>query len=374
MKRSWIILALTTFIVSGLTVPVLGQQSPGLKALVEGARKEGRLDVMFPSSMSEKGARELSAAFNKRFGLNVQVNADLAGQESQKFNQAVVETKTGIPPTFDLMQGENDNQIMLWDVGGAEPVENWDALLGEVAPEAHKVRQKVSPLILAGYGFLWSTRTTALLYNPKIISDKELPRTWKEMGEVKYRGAFSVPPWIGPALMGIVKYDREEWLEVVRSWGRNKPQILTFRAGVERMLLGDLKFLYGNAGIYFEEKAKDPNAPIGLRFFDDLTTVRQVMYVVRKGARNPNAAKLFALWVTGTEANAIISKHSPDVENVVLGRGYATEMMLKIFRDRKIEPVSWFDTIETLQKFRWFETQGGKDYSRAIARAQREGK
>lgn len=153
-----------------------------LQQVVEGARKEGELDLMIVSSQGEKGGKDLIDAFKRRFGLEIKLNADLSGNESQKFNQATVEAKSGIPPTFDLMPGETTNILQLKDAGGAEPIPNWEALLGEIAPEAYKVRNKVSPMGLTGYGFVWSTRTVALLYNTKLISERELPRTWKEMG------------------------------------------------------------------------------------------------------------------------------------------------------------------------------------------------
>lgn len=375
MRRNLLVifLGVITLSTSGILIFAgKSHASPALDRLIEGARKEGELDVMIPS-VGEKGAREIAAAFNKRFGLNIRVNGDLAGQESQKFNQAVAETKSGIPPTFDLMQGEASNILNLKDAGGAEQVENWRSLMVEIVPETQKVAEKLSPSILAGYGFLWSTRAVALLYNPKIISERELPKTWKEMGDPKYRGAYSVPPWISVALMGLLKYDKAEWLEIVKSWGRNKRQVLTYAAGVERMLLGDLKFNYSNAGYYFEQKANDPKAPIGLKFFEDLTTLRQVLYVTRKGAKHPNAAKLYAIWSTGAESNDLVSKYSPDVENLVLGRGATTEEILKTFKQKNITPVSWFDSPKELEKFLWFETKEGKEYSRSIAKAQREG-
>ena len=68
-------------------------------------------------------------------------------------------------------------------------------------------------------------------------------------------------------MFGMLKYDKNEWLDTVRSWGRNKGHMLAFAAGIERLLLGELSFLYANAYYYFEQKALDPNAPIGLSFF-----------------------------------------------------------------------------------------------------------
>ena len=208
---------------------VLAQQAnPALKALIEGARKEGQLDLMITSSQGEKGAAELSEAFKKRFGLEIKMNYDLSGLESQKINQAVAETKAGVPPVFDLMQSEPPETLPLLTAGGIELIENWEALLAEISPEAYKVKEKISPSILKGYGFLWGTRLTVMVYNPKLISEGEVPKMWKEMGNPKYRGAFSVPPWIGVARMGIWKYDKDEWLEIGKSFPRKKPEDLNF--------------------------------------------------------------------------------------------------------------------------------------------------
>jgi iron(III) transport system substrate-binding protein len=359
-----------------VAAPALAQRStasPALQRLVDGARKEGQLDLMIVSSLGEKGSKELIAAFKKRFGLEITINADLSGQESQKFNRAVAEIKAGIPPTFDLMEGPAETVLSLKDAGGTDRVEDWQNLLAEIAPEAYKVRDRVSAFILAGYGFVWSTRTTAILYNSENISEKDLPRTWKDLGNPKYRGMFSVPPWTTIPLLGLLKYEKSEWLELVRAIGRNKRDILTYDAGVERVLLGDLKFTFGNADSYFEQKQKDPKAPIGLTFFEDLTTIRPTSYVVRKGTAHPNAAKLFALWATGTEANEILEKFGI-IENSVLGTGSISLKIAKTLQSRHIKPLSWFDSQQTAEKFLWLSTPEGMEYSRAMAKAQREGK
>ena len=350
-----------------------GQADGVLQKLIEAARADGELDLMIGSSQGEKGARELIETFKRRFGLDIKLNADLSGQESQKFNQAVTETKSGLRPTFDLMAGQADNVLSLKEADGAERIENWESVLAQISPVAYGVRSKISPGILAGFGFLWSTRTVGILYNPKLISERELPRTWKDMGNPKYREAFSLPPWTDVPQMGLLKYDKEELLDMVRSWSKNKRETLTYIAAAQRMLLGELKFLYGNTDLYFEHKGKDPNAPIGLTFFDDITTHAQVMYVLRKGAKHANAAKLFALWATGEEANPIFERYA-SVENLALGSGPVTKQILKTLNERNIKPVSWFDNAENLAKFRWLGTEEGKRFSRSLALALREGK
>jgi len=366
------LLAIIVIVLPGPRV-ALAQKADGMvQRLIEGARREGQLDLMITSSQGEKGAQELLDAFKRRFGLGITTNADLSGQESQKFNQAIAETKGGIPPTFDLMQGEPPVTLNLFRARGIEEIPNWEVLLAQIAPEAYKVKERVSPGDLAGAGFLWATRTSGLFYNPKLISERELPRTWKQMGDPKYRGAFSMPPWTTITLMGLLKYEKKEWLEIVRSWGRNKPQTLNYSAGIERMLLGDLKFLEANDYYYFEHKAKDSKAPIALTYFDDFTPLREVMYVVRRGARHPNAAKLFALWAAGSEANAVFEKHAFQT-NVTLGKGPVSQKVVKVLKERNIKPLSWFENTESSEKFRWLATKEGEEYSRTIAKAQRDG-
>jgi ABC-type Fe3+ transport system substrate-binding protein len=328
---------------------------------------------MVTSSQGELGTKELTDAFKRRFGINITVSADLSGQESQKFNQAVAETRAGIPPTFDLMQGEPPVVLELSQAGGIDRIENWESLLAHIAPDAYKHRDKISPVGVAGYGFLWATRIAVLLYNPKIISEREIPEQWKDLGNSKYRGAFSIPPWTTITLMGLLKYDKTEWLEVVKSWGQLKPQVLHYAAAFQRIMLGEFKFAETTANLYFSHKAKDPNAPIEISFFSDFTPLREVFYVVRKGARHPNAAKLFALWATSGEANEIFEKYAFS-ENLFLGRGPITRKIVHLLEQRRIKPVSWFESTKSLEKFLWLGTEEGRKYTQAIARAQREGR
>lgn len=42
--------------------------------------------------------------------------------------------------------------------------------------------------------------------------------------------------------------------------------------------------------------------------------------------------------------------------------------------NERIKPANWFDNEQNLEKFRWLSGDEGKEYAKAIARAQREGK
>src|SRR5262245_14165929 len=349
--------------------------SSGLKSLVDGARREGRLNVTVVTSQGAKGGEALGEAFKRRFGLaDMKVAFYLNQGTAGDAHKAIAEYQSGIPPTFDAMYFVDEAVLLLKDSKAISRIDNWQPLLAEIAPEAYKVKDKLSPQPFDGYAFTWATRINAILYNPKLISREELPKTLTEYGNPKYKGKYSVPPWITRAIMGTLKYDKEEWLNVVRSWGRNKGHMLAFNAGIDRLLLGELAFLAANDYYYYAEKDKDRNAPIGLSFFEDLTTLHRAMNVVLEGARNANAAKLFVLWSMGAEASLLFQKYSY-APNVYLGkRGPLSAAIVSELEKRNIKPVTWFDSPQTIKEFLWYETAEGKKYAQALDRAQREGK
>ena len=199
--------------------------------------------------------------------------------------------------------GPDHRAFEVKEADGLERVDNWEAILKEISPEAYAVRQKVSPLDIAGYAFLWANRIKCLNYNTDLITEAELPQTIADLGNPKYKGAFSLSPFVTDAEFGTLIYPRDKWMEIVRTWGALNPAIMTYEAGVQRMLLGEFKFLPSNGEYIFEVKGKNPKAPIGVSFFKDLTANSYVFHMVRKNAKNPNAAKLFTLWTTTPEAN-----------------------------------------------------------------------
>lgn len=349
------------------------EQAPGqrqLRQLVEGAKKEGQLNVSLVSSLTERGARELNQAFNRRFNLDINFNVHL-GETSRQFPQVMEELKMGLPPSFDAMYVSETFILHLLKAGGIERIDNWEPLLREVSPEADRNRDQVSPLDLNGYAFAWGTRVKVINYNTDLISEKELPATRVEMGDPKYAGAFFLPPFITDAEYGILVYPKERWLEIVKSWSRSKPPILNYEAGLQRMFLGEFKFAPSNDYYMFKHKGRDPKTPIGLAFFKDINPLTFAWHAVRKGAKNPNAAKLFTLWATGAEANRIFENLDYSATgNLILGTGPMSVQIKEAISKRDVKLVSWWDNKKNQEVLRWYASDEGRAYSKELAAAQ----
>ena len=358
-------------IFSGLAVAAEQPSKPRpVQQLVDGARKEGQVNLFLVTSLTDRGAKELNQAFNKRFGLNVKFNSTL-GDASRQFSQTVQELKMGLPSSFDGMYVSETFVFQMLAEGAVERVEGWEELLKEISPEAYAVRDKVSPLDLNGYAFAWGTRAKVMNYNTDLIAAKDLPKTRVEMGDAKYAGMYFMPPFITDAEYGILVYPKDKWLEVVRTWGKSKPTILAYDAGLQRMLLGEFKFAQSNDYYMFKYKSRDPKTPIGLAFYNDLTPLTYAWHVVRKGAKSPNAAKLFALWATTSEANRIFENLDyAATGNLLLKTGPMSRQISQALDKENIKPVSWWDSKKNQDLLRWYATDEGRAYSRELSAAQ----
>ena len=180
------------------------------------------------------------------------------------------------------MYGPDHRAFEVKEAGGLQKIDNWEALLKEMSPEAYAVRQRISPLDIAGYGFLWANRIKNLNFNTELITEGDLPQTTVDLGNPKYQGMFALSPFVTDAEFGLLVYPKERWMEIVRSWGALNPSIMTYESAIQRMLLGEFKFMPSNGEYYYEIKKKNPKAPIGIGFFKDLTANSYVFHVVRK--------------------------------------------------------------------------------------------
>jgi len=352
--------------------PTKGKQL--LDELVRKAMQEGELVATMSSSWSKTLVRPLGDAFKKRFGLDIKVT--LANVESsQHFAMAIAETQAGAPPTYDAVQGTDSETMQLHGAGGTQRIENWEALLAEINPlvRSGKVRpEEITQGPLRGHSFMFMANVKQLIYNTKLISEKDLPRTHTELGTPKYKGKFSQPPWTTHWDIGLAvfeKPDRNEWVDVVRRAGKNGGAVLYESPGVQRVILGEFAFVLAQDRYMRQIFAKDPKAPIASRFFDDYNGLTGFYHSVRTRARHPAAGTLFALWMTTPEAQAIWQPS--DLQAVPYGESKIDREFRLSIEKSKARVIGWLDNEKTLELLRWSGTEEGRKYLEAVARAIR---
>ena len=346
-----------------------------LSDLVSAAKKEGALNAAVISSLHGRAHPKLGEAFKKRFGLDIDVTITNI-RSTAHYGRAAAATRTGAAPTYDTIEGSELSNIQLIAVGGAQKIDNWQALLADINPmvKSGKVRpEQISPNPFTGVGFKYMARVKGLLYNPKLISETELPKTHSDLANPKYKGMWTQPPWtshweVGPLVFP--ELGKEKWLDVVRKAGKTAGAVQSASKGVQRILLGE--FAFGLANTYEALRARDldPDAPIRVTHFKDYNQTNSGYYIVRKGARHAAAGTLFALWMGTPEAKNIW-------QPIVYGTQYEwgesklDRTVRGLIKKSGARVVDYLESEESLALLKWYGTEEGRNYSKALGQAIR---
>ncbi len=346
-----------------------------LRELISKARQEGALNASATTSMNPTTAAKLAAAFKKRFGLDIEVTVTILS-DTRHYPKAAVATKAGVVPTYDVISGSDKNNIQLVALGGVQKINGWEALLYEINPlvRSGKVRpNQLSPVPLTGYAFQFMNRLKGIVYNTKLISKGELPKTHAELADPKYEGKWTQPPWSSHWDIGTLVFpnlSQEEWLATVRKAGKNAGAVQPDVAGVKRVALGEFAFGIINTFQFLKIKSKDPQAPIEMTYFKDYNQVNAAYYIVRKDARHPAAATLFALWMETPEAKAIWQPATFETQ-FLWGEGELERKIKQYLRESGGKVVNVLDSQRGLEFLKWIGTPEGRKYRKAVGRAIR---
>jgi len=368
--RFRLLLAVASVVVA-FAPPVQAQVGGGklLDELVLGAKKEKELVIGWPGDITPGKESRVNEVFNKRFGLTIKFGGSQK-ESTDTTAEAILETRQGLTPTYNVLEMPDVRGSVLVRAGATERIENWDALLKAIDPTVKS--NLVSPGgPLQGHAFAWGHRQKVLIYNPKMIKESELPKTLREMADPKFKGKFSLSPWVSDAQWGILVYPRDAWLETVKGMGRNITGTYRYTDGIQRMLLGEFPFLPANADYYWRFKKQDPKAPIGVALFEDLNALEYSVYLVRKGSRSPNGAKLFALWAATSEANKLWEDEFGQSGSLALPSSTVGVEITRLFTNKKAKLTSYWDSAKGAEIVEFYTTKEGAEYAKALGAAQR---
>lgn len=374
LEPTWLSLTRQPVEVQAATVTPAAKGKELLDELIRKANEEGELVTTIQSSWPKTLIPPLADTFKKRFGLHTKLTiANM--RPAQHYPVAIAETQAGAPPTYDVVQGDDAETMQLIGAGGIQKIENWEVLLAEVNPPVRsgKVRaNQISRGPFAGSAFLILSNLKLIIYNTRLISEKELPKTHAELMDPKYKGKFAQPPWtshweIAPAALGDL--DKQGWLEVVRKAGRNAAAVLHEVLAAQRVVLGEFAFSLAATNHPSQILAKDPKVPIGFMFFEDYNEITGVYYAMRTRTRRPAAATLFALWMTTPEAQAIYQPM--DMQAVPYGESKIDQDFKHNIEKLGAKAIGFLDNERTVELLKWYRTEEGTKYLDAMARAIR---
>ncbi len=334
-----------------------------LDRLIAGAKKEQKLTVTLFPRISPEVAAKMEAAFNARYGLSIKVEADLTGRYSTKAAQGVIEQNTGAPPSYDVMVLPEAAFEVLDGAKAVEPIADWDQMLPEGADKT------ISPGPIQGRGFIAYDLYWGFSYNSDKIASADMPSTMPDFGKPQYKGKMAISDFATNWTYALMRYSPDEFLKIVAGWGANQIVMMHPEQMAQHLALGEysLGLDQTTEQVVSAQKA---GQNIKMAVWKDVVPHGVLVYAVRKGAKSPNAAKLFTLWLTGREAVAFVGQ-STEVGSRLYAGSEAIDLALKLAGAAGVKPVGFFDSDETYKTLHWLGTKDGDDYNRKLTNAMR---
>ncbi len=266
--------------------------------LVAAAKKEGAIEFYGPATLTPKGAQDLVAAFNKRYGLSVTLNYYPSANMVRDTARVVTEGASGQPPEWDLMIVTDAQHATL---------------------SLRKMHQKfdyralgVNPKLIEydGGSVSFANQYVLPAYNKNVLPAKEVPKSWEDLLDPKWRGG-KLGVSIAThhfARLTVGAWGEEKGAKYVKALAEQKPILGNPGEISTKLQLGEI-LVYVNQIDSFIYEAKKTGAP--LVFAEGIEPVISPSYHagVPKGARHPGVAHLFAAFLTTPEAQELWEKY-----------------------------------------------------------------
>ena len=278
-------------------------QTPTYEQILEGARKEGRLFVAVSSPGTPQAHATIAKAFNERFGLNITVEWN-AANPVQTGTKLIAERGRAGGSVDVVGAGGAQEASVLFERQILKPYP-WAVVFGKQFPQIEEVTNGVMkdlrgaalPILDAVYGMSW---------NPKLIKDEDVPNTWAELLKSEWRGRFAINAFsLNPLDYYSFALGKDETLKMAKATLGNKPVLERGTAAATRAIsVGQAPV--GISAFHIAGRSEG----VKFKLFSDFIPLNNLYIYVPETAPNPNAARLFAAWLT-TEGITVANAQEP---------------------------------------------------------------
>jgi iron(III) transport system substrate-binding protein len=257
---------------------------PVLQELYEKAKAEKEVYIW---SSGPDPIAWINAAFSKRFpGIEVKTLAD-----QRATSKLIAESRAG-KVTAD---------VFAWSLGGTIEIDK-RGLLEKVDWQRYGVQP--SDIFFNGNAASYYSYVYAITYPKGKFTEADLPKTWKDLLDPKWKGRLVASDFLMPRIMG---YFAMEWGEAEAvKWAQallkdqnllvtNAPAINFLRSGERDIIIADGSHAY----IGYRQQGMDTAS----KMLDYVPATQFIVSLV-KSAPHPNAAQLLLAWLVSDDGRA----------------------------------------------------------------------
>jgi iron(III) transport system substrate-binding protein len=304
--------SLRLFLSGIITALMLVSHAPAapLDDLIAAAAKEGTLNFYGPSSLKADGAQAFAQAFNKKYRSNINVIFIPSGSMTRDVGKVATQAATGAPPEWDVMVATDAHHASLWLRKLHKPF-NYKSL---------GVDEKLIDHDSSAISFVHQYIVPA--YNNKMVSSQDVPKSWEDLLNPKWKGKLGVTTathHLGRLATG--PWGEEKTTAYVKALAQQNPVVGQLGPTYTRLQLGEILVAFTLTDSYIF-LAKQTGAPVAAA--EEVQPVIAPSYHVGvlKGARHPNAAHLFAVFMTAPEAQQLWERESGVSSALIPGTAY----------------------------------------------------
>ena len=332
MLKTTLAAALTTVFASAALAQVPAGYPADYQKIIDGAKKEGKLVIY--GATDSKATQPLIKDFSAQFpGISVEYN-DM--NSTEVYNRFISEVAAGGNTADVMWSSAMDLQLRLASDGYALKYKSVEA--GKIPGWAIWDDQ--------AYGTTFEP--AAIVYNKRLLDPKEVPQTHadfvKLIQQPKFKDKVTTydieKSGVGFMLMAQDARVNPKFTDLLGAFGEAKVRVQSSTGTMmERISSGENLIGYNVVGSYALVRAKtDPS--IGVVMPKDYTLVLSRVLFINKGAKNPNAAKLWLDYMLSHRAQNIIANESKlfAIRDDVTGEATSAALIKQVGKDN-VKPV-----------------------------------
>jgi iron(III) transport system substrate-binding protein len=312
MSRREIVLVFAVLGMLGGMIPeTLPAAEPGTQRIVEMAIKAGELDSArkgevryWSNSPTGKELVEIEKAFNKRFGLNVEVRG-LPISAIDVVNRLIVSAQAGQPADGDVMLLSPASLYLLHQKRLLEDY-SWTEFFGKEFPDMKKRVNRLAPEF-RNKGLELYHLVYVIGYRTDRVKKDELPKAWSDLADPKWAGRVAIPNSGAPFsyLAAFPTWGEKKAVELAKSIKGNRAITVKGSPAVAATLESGEATL-GITTVGNVEFSKNKGVPVDWTIVPGIV-VNPKNLAVTKGAPHINLARLFIAWLS-TEGRPVYEK------------------------------------------------------------------
>jgi len=294
-------------ILTPLTATDVAPAAGGLQPIIDGARKEGGLNLYASPTIGPDGVRAIKDTLNSRYGVNLDVKFSPAGSMIRDVAKVVTELATGSPPTWDLMLVTDAHYAVLFKNDALEQVD-WVGTLG-VEPRSLFYEARAVALV---------TQFVAPAYNKQLIPSAEAPKGWEALLDSRWKGKIGVAS------------STHHWARLSQAWGEDRTTRFVEALAKQNVVRGQVAETYTRLQLGeillaatmvddFILEAKKRGAPVVFIENPDPVIATHFMGAPLRRARSRNAATLLTAFLVSPEGQALWAKFTGQTSMYIKG-------------------------------------------------------